>query len=171
MRLSVLSTILISLCAASAFATPGPLLTEEQLQANALRQIQMMSIMFDLRHSRLGFEETVAALRSQAEKRGWKLAPVQDVQAAMQQAGAKDAPRVKVIPTCPANADERIARASEGKVPPLPCRITVFVNKEGKTQIVKFNTASFAKAAKGELAKVLGDIANEEDLLLKTVSE
>lgn len=168
---AILLFVLTVAWSAGALANPPVPPGDAQLQVNALRQIQMMSLMFDLRRSRLGFEDTVNTLRTQAEKRGWRVAPTQDVQSTLQQAGAKDAPPVKVIPACPAGADERIARASMDKAPPLPCRITVFVDKEGKTQVVKFNTANFAKAAHGELAKVLGEIATEEDALLKSVAE
>lgn len=145
-------------------------LSEEQMQLALMRQAQVMAVMFDLRKSRLGFDETVNAIKQGAEKRNWKLGPVQDVQAQMIQAGVKDAPRLKVVPTCPADADARIARAGQGRVPPLPCRITVFIDKDSHTQIVKLNTGNLARAAKGELAKTLAEITQEEDALLKGIA-
>lgn len=159
-----------TLATTSALAQPQ-LTAEQQLQLAQLRQMQTMSVMFDLRPSRLGFEETIAALRTTAEKRQWSLAPTVDMGAVMARNGVKDAPRMKVIPTCPRDANARIAKATAGKVPPLPCRITVFVDQNGKVNLVKLNTANFAKSAKGELATVMADIAAEEEAVLKGIVE
>lgn len=143
--------------------------TPEQMQQAMLLQMQMMAAMFDVKAARQGFEETVAAILASAGKRGWKVDPVQDVQAAMKAGGAKDAPRMKVIPACPAGANDRLAKASQGKVPPLPCRITVFEGKDGKIQVMHFNTGLFAKGMQGEAAKVMAELAQEEEAMLKGI--
>lgn len=142
-------------------------------QAARVRQAQMMSAMFDLRKSRLGFEETVTAIRQSASKKGWRVGPTQDAQAEMTRAGVKDAPRIKVIPTCPPEANQRLARVSQslGKpIPPLPCRITVLVDKDSQVQVIKMNTVHLARAAKiDQLARVMGEIAIEEEAMLKGI--
>ena len=142
-------------------------------QAARVRQAQLMSAMFDLRKSRLGFEETVTAIRQSASKKGWRVGPTQDAQADMTRAGIKDAPRIKVVPTCPPEANQRLARVSQahGKpIPPLPCRITVLIDKDGQVQVIKMNTAHLARAAKtDQLARVMGDIAAEEEAMLKGI--
>lgn len=147
----------------------APQMTQQQMQEAMLRQMQMMAAMFDVRPSRLGFEETVAAIRAAAEKRGWKLDQVQDVQAAMKAQGAKDAPRMKVIPACPKDANEQLAKASQGKAPPLPCRVTVFEAKDGKVQVMRLNTGMLAKAMQGESAKVLAQVAGEEEAVMQGI--
>lgn len=159
------------LAALLATTAQAQLTPEQQLQLAQLRQVQAMSTMFDLRASRLGLEETVAAVRAAAEKRQWRLAPTVDMGASMSQSGVKDAPHMKVIPTCPRDANERIAKVTAGKSPPLPCRITVFADQSGKVHLIKFNTAHFAKAAKGELATLMAEIAAEEESLLKGIVE
>lgn len=171
-----LQSLLKSLLLAAALLAPAaqanpPLTPEQQMQLAQLRQVQLMSAMFDLRPSRLGFEETIAAVRAAAEKRQWSLGPTVDMGAAMKEAGVKDAPRMKVIPTCPRDANERIAKTTAGKAPPLPCRITVFADKNGKVNLIRLNTANFAKAAKGELAALMAEIAAEEETLLKGIVE
>ncbi|MCS6785448.1 MAG: DUF302 domain-containing protein [Thiobacillaceae bacterium] len=144
-------------------------MTPQQMQEALQRQMQVMAAMFDLRESRLGFEETVSALRTAAERRGWTVERVEDVQAAMRAQGAKDAPRMKVIFACPKDANERLAKAAEGKLPPLPCRITVFENKDGKVQVMRMHTGNVAKAVQGEAAKVLAQVATEEEAVLKAI--
>jgi len=166
--------ILAGLLACTAHAqTPAqpaaPQMTQQQMQEAMMRQMQMMAAMFDLRTSKLGFEETVAALRAAAEKRGWKVDQVHDVQAAMKAEGTKDAPRMKVVAACPKDANEQLAKASQGKAPPLPCRLTVFEGKDGKVQVMRLNTGMLAKGVQGDAAKVLAQIAGEEEAVLQGV--
>lgn len=149
----------------------APTLTQEQAQQLMLRQMQMMAAMFDNRRSRLGFDDSVANLADNAAKRGWAKPEVHDVQAAMKKAGATDAKRMKTVSTCPPNANERLAKASAGKLPPLPCRYTVFEGQDGKIYVVRMNTPILAKTLQGDAAKVMLDIAAEEDALLKGIVE
>ena len=141
------------------------------MQEAMARQMQMMSVMFDLRKSRLGFDETVNAIRAAAQKRGWKLGETQDMGAAMKEAGAKEAKRMKVIPLCPAGANEKVAKAGGGKTPPLPCRVTVFDGKDGKIYLMRMNLSNLAKTMQGELATAIGEVAAEEDALYKDITE
>lgn len=145
--------------------------TQEQMQAAMQRQMQMMAIMFDYRKSRLGFDETVAAVGNTAARRGWAVGPAQDLQAAMKQNGVVDAKRMKVVPACPKDANERLARVSGGKLPPLPCRVTVFEAKDGKTYLVRMNTAMLARGLKDEPGKVMAEIAAEEAAMFKDIVE
>ncbi len=166
---------LIFFSAVSAYAQTQPLTPPvppfglQQVQEAMLRQMQLMATLFDLQTSKLGFEETVTAIRSAAEKRGWKVGEVHDVQAAMKAEGVKDAPRLKVISACPKDANEQLAKASQGKTPPLPCRMTVFETKDGKVQIMRLNTGILAKGMQGEAAKVLAQVAAEEEAVLQGV--
>ena len=166
-------TLLLSVGLNAQAQTPAAPTPEQakQMQAAMARQMQMMSVMFDLRKSRLGFEETVGAIRAGAQKRGWKLGETQDMQAAMKEAGAKDAKRMKVVPLCPADANEKVAKAGGGKTPPLPCRATVFDGKDGKIYVMRMNLANLAKAMQGDLAKAMSEVAAEEDALYKDILE
>lgn len=147
----------------------APQMTKEQMQQVMMRQMQMMAAMFDVRKSKLGFEDTVNALKANAEKRGWKVERVQDVQAEMIKAGVKDAKPMKVMHGCPAGANDKMAKAGQGKAPPLPCRYTIYDDKDGKARIIKLNTGLIAKASQGEVAKVMADVAAEEDALLQGI--
>lgn len=145
--------------------------TQEQVQAAMMRQMQMMAMMFDYRKSKLGFEETISAINAAAAKRGWQSGPVHDIQAAMKQSGASDAKRMKVLEACPKNANERLSKASGGKLPPLPCRVTIFEAKDAKTYVVRMNTALLARGLKDESAKVMTEIAAEEAAAFKDILE
>ncbi len=155
--------------------TPAPAPTREQAmqmqQMMMAQQMQMMATLYDLRPSRLGFDETVAAIRSAAVKRGWKVGDVQDMQAEMRKSGAKEARRMKVIPLCPVGAAERVVKASAGKAPPLPCRSTVFEGADGKINVIRLNLHTLARGMKGDLSQVLAEIAADEDALYKGILE
>jgi uncharacterized protein (DUF302 family) len=144
---------------------------EQAMQMMMAQQMQMMATLYDLRQSRFGFEETVAAIKAGAEKRGWKLGAVVDMRAEMLKAGAKDAKPMKVINLCPVGANERVAKASGGKAPALPCRATVFTGADGKVDVVHLNLHTLAKGMQGDLSKVLGELAAEEDALYKGILE
>lgn len=145
--------------------------TPEQMQQAMLRQAQVMSVMFDLRKSKLGFEETINAIKSGAEKRGWKVGAVDDMQTAMREAGSKDAKRMKVIHLCPAGANEKVAKAGGGKTPALPCRATVFDGQDGKLYVVRMNLTNLAKTLPGDLAKAMAEVGAEEEALYKSILE
>jgi uncharacterized protein (DUF302 family) len=89
----------------------------------------------------------------------------------MLKAGVKDAKPMKVLHGCPAGANDKVAKAGQGKVPPLPCRYTVYDDKDGKARIIKLNTSLIAKASQGEVAKVIAEVAAEEDALLQGIAE
>lgn len=150
-------------------AMPAP--TKEQVQAAMLRQMQMMAIMFDYRKSKFSFDDTINAITLSANKHGWNVGPVHDLQPSMKQNGIIDARRMKVMTTCPKGANERLAKVSQGKLPPLPCRITVFEAKDGKAYVVRMNTALLARGLKDEPARVMTEIAVEEATALKDIVE
>jgi uncharacterized protein (DUF302 family) len=164
------------LAGASLFAqAQDPAPTKEQAmqmqQAMMAQQLQMMAAMYDLRHSRLSFEETVAAIKAGAEKRGWKVGQVMDMQAEMRKNGSKDAKPMKVINLCPVGANDRVVKASGGKAPPLPCRATVFNGNDGKVNVVRMNLHTLSRGMQGDLSRVLGEIAAEEDALYQGLLE
>jgi uncharacterized protein (DUF302 family) len=155
----------------SALAQTSNQPSPEQMQKAMLQQAQVMSVMFDLRKSKLGFEETINVIKSGAEKRGWKVGAVDDMQTAMREAGAKDAKRMKVIHLCPAGANEKVAKAGGGKTPALPCRATVFDGQDGKLYVVRMNLTNLAKTLPGDLAKAMAEVGAEEEALYKNILE
>jgi uncharacterized protein (DUF302 family) len=151
--------------------TPAPQLSQEQAQQMMARQMQMMAAMFDYRRSRLDFDATVAAIGAAAERRGWHKGPVQDVQASPGQSGAASGTAMKVITTCPNRFNDKLAEASDGKLPPHPCRFTVFKGRDGKTYVVRMNSALLAKGIQGEAGKLMAAIGADEEAILKGIAE
>ena len=167
--------VLLAACTLTAHAQMPQQLTPEQMRQammkQQMQQMQLMSVMFDLRKSRFGFDETIAAIRNSATQRGWQLGDVKDIQSAMQEAGAKDSKRMKVMSLCPAGANDKVAKAGGGKAPPLPCRATVFEGKDGTVYVVRMNVANVAKTLQGDLAKAMAEVGAEEHALYKDILE
>jgi uncharacterized protein (DUF302 family) len=148
-----------------------PQVTQEQAQAMMARQMQMMAAMFDYRRSKLGFDETVTALATAADRQGWQKTALQDVQAGMAKAGVADSKRMKILETCPAGFNDRLAKAGQGKLPPHPCRFTVFEARDGKTYVVRMNSAMIARGLTGDAAKLMAFIGSDEEAILKGIAE
>ena len=150
---------------------PAPQLTQEQAQQLMARQMQMMAAMFDYRRSRLGFDDTVTALGTAITRQGWQRGAVHDMHSAMAQAGAANGKRMVVLDACPAGFNDRLAAASQGKLPPHPCRFTVFEGKDGKAYVVRLNSALLAKGIQGEANKLMNFIGADEEAILKGIAE
>jgi uncharacterized protein (DUF302 family) len=175
--LLLLAALATPVLAQSTQPAPKPMTAEQIAQMQQMQQMmqmqqmRMMSVMFDLRKSRHGFDETLAAIRAGAQKRGWQLGETVDMQAAMRQAGNRQAPRMKVVQLCPAGANDKVAKAGGGKTPPLPCRATVFEDKDGKVHVMRMNLGNLAKTLQGDLAKAMAEVGAEEDALYKGILE
>jgi len=172
-RLVCLVVVCLSFLGTSGFAVAQQQPSPEQIaqmQAMMQRQMQVMAVMFDVRPSRLGFDETLAAVRAGAGKRGWSIGEVQDVQAKMQQTGLSQVKRMKILQACPAGANERVVKASHGKAPQLACRVTVYEGSDGKSYLVRMNTGNMAKLVQdAAVARVLAEIGTEEDALYREI--
>jgi uncharacterized protein (DUF302 family) len=150
---------------------PAPQLTQEQAQQLMLRQMQMMAAMFDYRRSRLGFDDTITALGAAITRQGWQKGPIHDTQAALAKTGIAEGKRMKVLEACPNGFNDKLAKASQGKLPPHPCRFTVFEGRDGKTYVVRLNSAQLAKGIPGDPGKLMTAIGTEEEAILKGIAE
>ncbi|NTV94042.1 MAG: hypothetical protein HGA75_01315 [Thiobacillus sp.] len=172
--MKILSLLFAALTLASTAQAQTPAAaapTQEQVQQAALRQMQMMAAMFDNRRSKLGFDETMTALGAAIARQGWQKGPAHDVQAAMTQAGVADSKRMKVQEACPAGFNDKLNAAGQGKLPPHPCRFTVFEGRDGKTYITRLDSGLIAKGLQGEPAKLMAFIGNDEEAILKGIAE
>jgi uncharacterized protein (DUF302 family) len=150
-------------------AQPSPEQIQRLQQLMMVRQMQMMSLLFKEQDSRLGVDATVSAIKAAAAKRGWRVGEVRDMQALMRQHGDANAKPMKVVFLCPADAEEKLSKAGSGKTPPLPCRATVFADKDGKVHVIRTNYANMAKTIQGDVGKALSEIGAEEDALYKDI--
>ena len=148
--------------------------TQQEMQAEMQKmqvaQARMMAAMVSEKQSRLGFEETVAALQAAATKRGWEVGQTFDMQDAMIKAGHKNAKPFKVMAMCKKDLVESLLKtqAAHNTTPYAPCRISVLEGSDGKTYISKPNTEFMAQIATPAFTPLLHQIAEEEKAVLSS---
>lgn len=144
-----------------------------EIKKNQEAQIKLMAAMVTEKKSRLGFNETVAALQNAARKRGWELGKIVDVQAELLKTGVKGAKPFKMLPMCRKDLAEKLLKeqAAQKVMPFAPCRMSVFEGDDGKTYIARPNTELMAQMATPAYAPLLKQFAEEEKALLANITE
>lgn len=100
--------------------------------------------------------KTVKRLRAAALKLGWKVPKVFNMQATLKKHGHKVGP-VQVLNICkPALAAKLLGDAAHRKMSVMmPCRISVYTDRAGKTFVARVNVAALSKMMNGKVARVM----------------
>ena len=171
-RLAALASLLLltSFSVTAADPQPDP---QAELRKMQEAQARLMVAMMAEKKSRLGFNETVAALQDSARKRGWEIGPVVDMQDAMLKAGHKNARPFTMLALCKRDLAESLlkAQAAQKAMPFAPCRVSVFEGTDGKIYIAKANTEFMAQMATPAFEPLLKRLAEEEKALLNGIVE
>ena len=138
--------------------------------AAVLFWVLMPRLMLTVHDSRLGFDDTVAAIQSSAEAHGWKCPKVYDVQKTINGVG-HDLGRVTILSLCqPDHAFRILEEDSNKKVTAvMPCRMGVFETRDGRVRIAELNVGLMGRIFGGTIAKVMGQVAEEEKMILASV--
>ena len=132
--------------------------------------MKKMEVMIE-NESRFGFGETEKTLALQIEENGWKITATHDMQETMKKNGKEILP-VKVIELCNPNHAYNILSKDEllSVSPMLPCRISIYEKKDGKTYVSRMNAPAFAAMIGGDAADTMVAAFNEtEELLLHVI--
>jgi uncharacterized protein (DUF302 family) len=118
--------------------------------------------MFIESESKYDFDETVAKLTVEVEKKTWKLTATHDLQQTMKTFG-KDVLPVKVFAVCHPKHSSKILEKDNERIVScmMPCRVSVYKKSDGKTYISRINPAPMAKAFGGIVEQVMTESANE----------
>jgi uncharacterized protein (DUF302 family) len=109
--------------------------------------------------STLGFDETVAALKESAEKHGWEISMVHDLQKAYQQAGHADMSKVTTLYFCNPQGGYDILQddAYKPMAVMMPMGVSVYETREGKVQIASMSLERMSMMFGGVVKEVLRD--------------
>jgi uncharacterized protein (DUF302 family) len=133
--------------------------------------VAMPKLMINTHESRLGFTETLDALQAAAQEKGWLVPKVYDLQASLQKAGFADMTKLSVISLCQpkyaynilkSDADKRVSAI-------MPCRTGVYETQDGKVMVSGMNMGLMSKMFGGNIAEVMGGVADEEREMLAKV--
>lgn len=117
------------------------------------------------------FESTLNILLEEVEKKSWKISKIYDLQNTMSEHGKNVLP-VKVISIChPKHSGRILERDSERIISSMmPCRISIYEKKNGKTYISRMNSLNIASSFSGIIKQVITDSASEvEDIIAVTL--
>lgn len=136
----------------------------------------MRKMMFTVHHSDLGFDETVAALQQSAQKHGWEISMVHDLQRCYQEAGFEDMTRVTTLYLCNPEGGYRILQddANKPMAVMMPMGVSVYETNTGEINIAGMNLDRMGMMFGGTVKEVLrqgaedyrstlGDIAEPEE--------
>jgi len=129
----------------------------------------MPSLMIVTAESKLGFDETVAALEKRIPERGWVISgdkPI-DMNKSMAKHGVTFEPRVKLVKLCKAEYAKSVLTTDRHVSTMMPCTFSVWEGDDGKVYLSKMNMGLMAKMFGGNVAKVMGGhvVEDEEKIL------
>ncbi len=127
----------------------------------------MPKMMIVTQESRLGFDETVAALEQAIPQQGWVVSTVSDMNKSMAKHGVEFAPRVKLVKLCKPEYAQSVLTTDRHVSTLMPCTIAVWEGDDGRVYLSKMNMSLMAKMFGGNIAKVMGgSVARDEHAIL-----
>jgi uncharacterized protein (DUF302 family) len=120
--------------------------------------------------SKFSFDKTVESLMSEAERRGWKIPAVHDLQQSLAKSGKAVKP-VKVIEICKPEYSGKMLELNHERIISImmPCRISVYEKEDGKTYVALINAGSLAQGLQENIAKVMIAASDETFEIVKTI--
>jgi len=116
-----------------------------------------------VRPSRLGFDETVAALEQGLVEEGWASPGTLDLNQSMAKRGVVFKPRVKVVQLCNARYASSVLGTDRHVASLMPCAIAVYEGDDGRVYVSKMNTGLMGKLFGGNIARIMGGRAAKDE--------
>jgi len=133
--------------------------------------VAMPSLMIVTRESKLGFDETVAALEKRIPEHGWIVSGGRaiDMNKAMaDHGGVTFKPRVKLVKLCKAEYAKSVLTTDRHISCMMPCTMAVWEADDGKIYLSEMNMSLMAKMFGGNIAKVMGQkVVHDEEKMLE----
>ena len=127
----------------------------------------MPKMMIVTQESRLGFDETVAALEKAIPANGWVVSTVSDMNKSMAKHGVEFAPRVKLVKLCKPEYAQSVLTTDRHVSTLMPCTLAVWEGDDKKVYVSKMNMSLMAKMFGGNIADVMGgSVARDEHAIL-----
>jgi uncharacterized protein (DUF302 family) len=129
----------------------------------------MPSLMIVTKESKLGFDETIAALEKRIPEHGWVISGGQpmDMNKSMAKHGVTLKPRVKIVKLCNAEYAKSVLTTDRHISCMMPCSMAIWEDDNGKVYLSEMNMGLMAKMFGGNIAKIMGQkvVHDEEEML------
>lgn len=117
--------------------------------------------------SRLGFDETVAALERSIPTAGWRISAVTDLCGGVADPNTSLRPPLKLVSMCKAEYAEIVLSTDPHIAAIMPCTFAVWERQDGRVFISQMNTTVIARLFGGRAGDVLGRrVAWDEKIIL-----
>jgi uncharacterized protein (DUF302 family) len=122
--------------------------------------------------SKFGFDKTVETLKSEAEKGGWNVPAVHDLQQSLAKSG-KNVKPVKVIEICKPQYSGQMLELNNERIMSvmMPCRISVYEKNDGNIYLALLNTSAMTSGMPDNIAGVMKSASDESFELIKSVTD
>ena len=130
-------------------------------------------MMFTKHRSELGFDETVAAVKTSAVKNGWQVSMVHDLQKTYQEAGHEDMTRVTTLYLCNPDGGYRILQDDDNKpmAVMMPTGVSIYETQDGEVYIAGMNLGQMSIMFSGVVKEVLKEGAANYEATLSDIAE
>lgn len=139
-----------------------------------LQEANLMGrMMFRVDVSRLGFDETVAALSESAVRNGWQIPDTRDLQDHYHQSGLEDMTRCTILYFCNPQGGHSIFASSDGNKAlsvMMPMGVSVYESSDGQVEIAAMNLSLMSHFFSGVVRDVLKDGGTRYERSLDAVS-
>ena len=130
----------------------------------------MPSLMIVTTESKLGFDQTVAALEKRIPEHGWVMSGGQpiDMNKSMAKHGVNFEPRVKLMKLCKAEYAKSVLTTDRHVSTMMPCTFSVWEGDNGKVCLSRMNMALMARMFGGNIARIMGGkVVHDEEKMLE----
>ena len=128
----------------------------------------MPSMMIVTKESKLGFDETVAAVRQRITENGWSMKGVSDISHEINKAGYEFKPKVTIIKLCKAEYAQVVLSTDRYVSCLMPCTMSIWEGDDGKVYLSKMNMSLMARLFGGNIGKIMGgNVINDEEKMLE----
>ena len=139
---------------------------------NILFILYAMNNIIKEKRSMFSFEQTVEILKSAAEKNGWNVPAIHDLQQSLAKSGKHVKP-VKVLEICKPKYSGQMLELNDERIMSvmMPCRISVYEKNDGKVHIALLNVESMTGGLPSYIARIMKDASDDTFELVKSVAE
>ncbi len=114
-------------------------------------------------------EETIEALKKSAADNNWNIAGFRDLKKSMAKTGYIIEKPVTILELCKETHATNILNSDPHISTMLPCALGVYEGEDGKVFISGMNVGLMGKMFGGNIAKVMGNVSDEEKQILQGV--
>lgn len=118
--------------------------------------------------SPLGFDETVEGIVSEAERCGWKVLTVHQLDGSAQEAAGHLLLPASVIELCRPDYAARVLGNDGGRMASslMPCRLAVYMTSDGEVTVSRANTRLLRRVFGGVVSRVMGQASGDAEQIL-----